>query len=77
MLPCAPLSYPGQVLAQVAIRKPRIPVYSNVTAEPFPEDPEEIRGLLARQLLEPVLWENTLRNVLSGEQCFLAGSHVV
>lgn len=67
VVPLYLLAPPTQVLAQVEIRKPRIPVYSNVTAEPFPGDPDGIRGLLARQLLEPVLWENTLRNILAGE----------
>jgi [acyl-carrier-protein] S-malonyltransferase len=46
-------------LAQVIIHTPRIPVVSNVDARPH-EDPEEIRGLLVRQVVEPVLWEDSL-----------------
>jgi malonyl CoA-acyl carrier protein transacylase len=43
-----------QALSKVEIRAPRVTVYSNVTAAPFPEDPQQIRALLARQLVEPV-----------------------
>jgi [acyl-carrier-protein] S-malonyltransferase len=52
----------GAALAGVALHKPRIAVYSNVDARPH-DDPEEIRGLLVRQLLSPVRWEDTLRNM--------------
>jgi malonyl CoA-acyl carrier protein transacylase len=45
---------------QVEVRAPRVPVYSNVTAKPFPSDPAAIRALLGRQLCEPVKWEATL-----------------
>jgi [acyl-carrier-protein] S-malonyltransferase len=50
-------------LADVAIQPPRIPVYSNVDARPH-VDPEEIRQLLTRQVVAPVLWEQTMRNLL-------------
>jgi [acyl-carrier-protein] S-malonyltransferase len=50
-------------LAEAELRAPRIPVWSNVDAQPH-TDPEEIRGLLARQVLQPVLWEQTLRHLL-------------
>jgi [acyl-carrier-protein] S-malonyltransferase len=52
------------VLAAVDLRAPRVPVWSNVDAHPR-TDPAEIRGLLTRQVLEPVLWEKTLRNLLA------------
>src|SRR5439155_22221721 len=51
-------------LAGVPIRPPRIPVWSNVDAQPH-TDPGEIRGLLVRQVVQPVLWEQTLRNLLA------------
>jgi [acyl-carrier-protein] S-malonyltransferase len=47
-------------LASVKITAPRVPVWSNVTASPFPSDPDAIRQLLARQLVDPVQWEATL-----------------
>jgi [acyl-carrier-protein] S-malonyltransferase len=51
-------------LAGVEMRPPRVPVWSNVDAQPH-TDPEEIRSLLVRQVLQPVLWEQTLRNLLA------------
>jgi [acyl-carrier-protein] S-malonyltransferase len=51
-------------LAGVTLRPPRIPVWSNVDAQPH-TDPNEIRGLLVRQVLQPVLWEQTMRNLLT------------
>ncbi len=64
-LPCLP--NPVQVLASVTISEPRIPCYSNVTAEPF-AGADEVAALLPRQLVEPVQWEGTVRKlVASGE----------
>jgi [acyl-carrier-protein] S-malonyltransferase len=54
----------AQVLAGVTIRSPRVPVWSNVDAQPHTE-PDEIRQLLVRQVLQPVLWEQTMRNLLA------------
>jgi len=51
-------------LQGVTIRPPRVPVWSNVDARPHTE-PEEIRGLLVRQVLHPVLWEQTIRGLLA------------
>ena len=58
-------------LAAAAFRPPRIPVFSNVTGRPFPfkeekgAAQEEVRELLARQLVEPVLWQETLEALSS------------
>ena len=51
-------------LAATAIRRPRIPVISNVDARPH-EDPDEIRGLLARQVCGVVEWEASMRHMLA------------
>jgi [acyl-carrier-protein] S-malonyltransferase len=51
-------------LAGVTISAPRIPVWSNVDARPH-TDPAEIRGLLVKQVLSPVRWEETLRGLLA------------
>ena len=51
-------------LAGVKLSKPRIPVVSNVDAAAH-DDPEKIRDLLVRQLVSPVLWEDTLRKLLA------------
>jgi [acyl-carrier-protein] S-malonyltransferase len=51
-------------LAGVPMRPARVAVWSNVDAQPH-TDPEEIRALLIRQVLQPVLWEQTIRNLLA------------
>jgi [acyl-carrier-protein] S-malonyltransferase len=51
-------------LSGVTIRPPRLPVWSNVDAQPH-ANPDEIRQLLVRQVLQPVLWEQTMRNLLA------------
>jgi len=47
-------------LTEVEIRQPRIPVVSNVSAEPV-TGPEQIKEFLARQVCSPVLWERSIR----------------
>jgi [acyl-carrier-protein] S-malonyltransferase len=56
----APLS---EALASVPLAPPRLPVWANVTARPY-ADVEEIRSTLARQVVEPVRWEDTMRGLL-------------
>jgi len=53
----------AEALAGVPIRKPDIPVVSNVDARPH-DDPDEIRELLVRQVLSPVQWEDSVRYML-------------
>ena len=50
-------------LADVTLQKPRMPVVSNVDAQPH-DDPEEIRSLLPRQIVSPVYWEDSIRWLL-------------
>ncbi len=50
----------AEALAGVVMHRPRIPVISNVDARPH-SDPEEIRDLLVKQVLQPVLWEQSVR----------------
>jgi len=54
----------AQALLPVRIQTPRIPVYSNVDAKPH-EKPQEIRQILVRQVVSPVLWEDSMRNMLA------------
>lgn len=56
-----------QVLKEVTLHKPCIPVVSNVTGLPM-TSAEEIEGLLARQLVEPVQWEATLKYLIGPMQ---------
>ncbi|NGP86934.1 ACP S-malonyltransferase [Fodinibius halophilus] len=49
-------------LEALDISEPDCPIYSNYTAEPT-TDPEEIRSNLLNQLLNPVRWTQTLKNM--------------
>ena len=53
----------SEALASVSLSKPEIPVISNVDATSH-DNPEEIRELLVRQVISPVLWEDSLRKML-------------
>jgi len=50
-------------LAATPFEPPRIPVISNVDARPH-HDPDEIRGLLARQLVGVVEWQASMEHLL-------------
>ncbi|MEE2825054.1 MAG: ACP S-malonyltransferase [Planctomycetota bacterium] len=50
-------------LAAVDIQPSRIPVYSNVDAQPHTE-PEQFRELLVRQVCSPVLWHDSMQQLL-------------
>lgn len=52
-----------KALAGIQMRPPKIPVISNVDARSHSE-PEEIRAILLKQLVQPVLWENSMRSLL-------------
>jgi [acyl-carrier-protein] S-malonyltransferase len=54
----------AEALAEVPMSKPTLCVVSNVDAAPH-EDPEEIRQLLIQQVVSPVLWEQSMRRLLS------------
>jgi [acyl-carrier-protein] S-malonyltransferase len=50
-------------LEDVELKRPRIPVVSNVDARPH-DDPETIRRLLVEQVMSPVRWEDSMRWLL-------------
>ncbi|QNK40986.1 ACP S-malonyltransferase [Caproicibacter fermentans] len=49
-------------LAQYTLRTPAMPLYSNVTAQPYGAGAAE---LIARQAKSPVLWQKTIENMIS------------
>ncbi len=51
-------------LADVPMQKPRLPVVSNVDAQPH-DDPGEIRELLVKQVVSQVRWEDSMRYLLA------------
>ncbi|QSX05545.1 ACP S-malonyltransferase [Sedimentibacter sp. zth1] len=48
-------------LDTMKFNKPEIPVYANYTAEVYTED---VGNLLAKQLLNPVLWQKTIEHMI-------------
>ncbi len=50
----------SQALAHITLNKPAFPVISNVTARPV-EGPEQVRELLVKQIVSPVLWEPSMQ----------------
>jgi len=52
-----------QVVDNVDIRPPIFPVISNVTGKPV-QSPDEIRELLVKQIVSPVLWEISMRHLI-------------
>ncbi len=51
----------AQVFNSFKPQEPRLPVYTNVTARPYPED---IKTLLCEQTQKPVLWQKTIENMV-------------
>ncbi len=53
----------AEALANITLRNPEIPVVSNVDADVH-ESAREIHDLLVRQVVSPVLWEDSMRRML-------------
>ena len=51
-------------LARVDVAAPRVPVVTNVEAEPN-QDPVRVRELLARQVTAPVRWEESVQRLVA------------
>ncbi len=65
----SPLMHPAdeqlaEVLATSAIESPRLPVYSNVDAEPH-ESPDDLRRTLVAQVIRGVRWDDSIRRMLA------------
>lgn len=49
-------------LAQITVKSPKVPVYMNYTAKPLVSQ-TEVKELLCNQACNPVLWEQTIKNM--------------
>ena len=54
----------SEVLAELKLEHASVPVIANVTAKQV-IDPEQIRELLVQQVYSPVLWEDTIRQLIA------------
>ncbi len=52
----------AEVLANAEMKEGAIPLYANLTAEPYDEDAV---SLLSSQICNPVRWEQTIRNMIA------------
>ena len=50
------------ILGDFEIIAPRIPVYANLTSEPYGED---VRDYMTKQIKNPVKWQQTIENMIS------------
>ncbi|MGC8602804.1 MAG: ACP S-malonyltransferase [Desulfomonilaceae bacterium] len=51
-------------LEGIFIAPTRFVVVANVNAVPYPDDPAEMKRLLLRQIVSPVLWEASVRRII-------------
>jgi len=56
-------------LSKVSFSEPSVPLYSNVTAQPYSGD---MKDLLAKQICSPVLWRKAVLNMIdAGADTFI------
>ncbi|MCC5828128.1 MAG: ACP S-malonyltransferase [Phycisphaeraceae bacterium] len=63
----------GQAMEKIAWNTPTVPVISNVTAQPHPDDPASIRARLVEQLTSPVRWTQSMQWLLERDPYRNAG----
>ena len=50
-------------MGQYHLHAPKIPVYANMTAQPYPQQDEACAPILTGQVTHPVQWEKTIRRM--------------
>lgn len=55
----------AEALAEASIAAPKIPVYSNVDANPHTDSPATIAATLATQVTQGVRWDDSMRRMLA------------
>lgn len=53
----------ADAVALTEFHKPRFPVYSNTTGNPYPDDAEDAKSLLANHILNPVFYKLQIENI--------------
>ena len=54
-----------EALKDLELKAPKIPVYANLTAQPYNSDINEIKKTIADQANNPVLWQTTIENMVA------------
>ncbi|RKZ79862.1 MAG: hypothetical protein DRR19_24420, partial [Candidatus Parabeggiatoa sp. nov. 1] len=60
----------AQALNMVTFNRPQISVYANMTAAPYPNNPDEIRKTLASHMLKPVAFKRKIENMYAAGAYF-------
>lgn len=55
----------GDFLSGIEVKTPRVPVLSNATRNPYPDDPDKIREIILSHLESPVHWRNNVTTMWS------------
>lgn len=53
----------AQAVSQVTFHPPKIPVYSNTTTHPYPENPEQVKQQLLAHMLNPVKFQEEIEQI--------------
>lgn len=53
----------GEALAALELKAPQVPVYANISAQPYPQSPEEIANTLGDQLVSSVRFIEIIENM--------------
>ncbi|MDF1516021.1 MAG: hypothetical protein P1S60_19590, partial [Anaerolineae bacterium] len=53
----------ARAVAETTFHPSRIPVFSNTTGDPYPEDGEQGKALLANHILNPVYYKRQIENI--------------
>ncbi|MFM6309767.1 MAG: beta-ketoacyl synthase N-terminal-like domain-containing protein, partial [Dolichospermum sp.] len=62
----------AQAVEKVNFNEPQIPVYTNITGECYPQEPQAIQKILKEQLLNQVLFQQEIENIYAaGGYCFV------
>ncbi|GHT66520.1 hypothetical protein AGMMS50239_28110 [Bacteroidia bacterium] len=61
-----------EALKGVVFNKSILPIWSNTTGEIYPEDPDQIKGHIAKQLAKPILFTRQIKNMYNaGARIFI------
>lgn len=55
----------GEYLKDKPLNPPQIPVYSNVTAQPYTDNADSNKSLITQQVENPVQWQKTVENLIA------------